>query len=187
FPKEVEKEVAKIEYDLPKNELSRRRDFRDVLTLTIDPADAKDFDDALSIRELENGHIEIGVHIADVTHYVQPGTALDKEAYSRSTSVYMVDRTAPMLPEKLSNELCSLRPDEDSLTFSVVVTMDRDFGVIDSWIGRTVIHSDYRFSYEQAQDILDGREENDIRDSLLLLNRIAKTLRDRRMKKASLD
>ncbi len=187
FPKEVEKEVAKIEYDLPKNELSRRRDFRDVLTLTIDPADAKDFDDAISVRELENGHIEIGVHIADVTHYVKPGTALDKEAYSRSTSVYMVDRTAPMLPEKLSNELCSLRPREDSLTFSVVVTMDRDYGVIKSWIGRTVIHSDYRFSYEDAQAIIDGHQESTEQDKLHLLNKIAKTLRERRMKKASLD
>ena len=187
FPKEVEKEVSSMRFDLNQKELARRRDFRDAPTVTIDPFDAKDFDDAISIRHLDNGQIEIGVHIADVTHYVKPNTALDQEAYKRSTSVYMVDRTAPMLPEKLSNELCSLRPNEDSMTFSAVFVMDRDFGVIKSWFGKSVIHSDYRFSYEDAQKIIDGEIQNEFQDDLILLNKIAKTHRERRMKKASLE
>lgn len=187
FPKDVEKEVSAMRFDLNQKELGRRRDFRDAPTVTIDPFDAKDFDDAISIRHLDNGQIEIGVHIADVTHYVKPNTALDKEAYKRSTSVYMVDRTAPMLPEKLSNELCSLRPEEDSMTFSAVFVMDRDFGVIKSWFGKSVIHSDYRFSYEDAQKIINGEIQNEFQDDLRLLNKIAKTHRERRMKKASLE
>ena len=187
FPEEVENEVASMRFDLNQKELNRRRDFRDVATVTIDPFDAKDFDDAISIQHLENGQVEIGVHIADVSHYVKPHTALDKEAYKRSTSVYMVDRTAPMLPEKLSNELCSLRPDEDSMTFSAAFVLDRDFGVIKSWFGKSVIHSDYRLSYEDAQDIIDGQVENEFRDDLRFLNKIAKTLRERRMKKSSLE
>lgn len=187
FPKEVENEVANMKFDLNSEELARRRDFRNVLTITIDPFDAKDFDDAISIRHLDGGQVEVGVHIADVTHYVKPNTALDKEAYKRSTSVYMVDRTAPMLPEKLSNELCSLRPEEDSMTFSAVFVLDRDYGVIKSWFGKTVIHSDHRFSYEEAQEIIDGTKPSDIRDDLILLNKIAKTLRTRRMKKNSVD
>lgn len=187
FPKDVEKEVSAMRFDLNQEELGRRRDFRDAPTVTIDPFDAKDFDDAISIRHLDNGQIEIGVHIADVTHYVKPNTALDKEAYKRSTSVYMVDRTAPMLPEKLSNELCSLRPEEDSMTFSAVFVMDRDFGVIKSWFGKSVIHSDYRFSYEDAQKIINGEIQNEFQEDLRLLNKIAKTHRERRMKKASLE
>lgn len=187
FPKEVENEVANMRFDLNQQELARRRDFRDAPTVTIDPVDAKDFDDAISIRNLEKGQIEVGVHIADVTHYVKPNTALDKEAYKRSTSVYMVDRTAPMLPEKLSNELCSLRPGEDSMTFSAVFIMDRDFGVIKSWFGKSVIHSDYRLSYEEAQDIIDGKNAHDFSDKLRLLNKIAQTLRQRRMKKSSIE
>ena len=187
FPKDVEKEVSAMRFDLNQEELGRRRDFRDAPTVTIDPFDAKDFDDAISIRHLDNGQIEIGVHIADVTHYVKPNTALDKEAYKRSTSVYMVDRTAPMLPEKLSNELCSLRPEEDSMTFSAVFVMDRDFGVIKSWFGKSVIHSDYRFSYEDAQKIINGAIQNEFQEDLRLLNKIAKTHRERRMKKASLE
>lgn len=187
FPEEVENEVASMRFDLNQKELNRRRDFRDVATVTIDPFDAKDFDDAISIQHLDNGQVEIGVHIADVSHYVKPHTALDKEAYKRSTSVYMVDRTAPMLPEKLSNELCSLRPDEDSMTFSAAFVLDRDFGVIKSWFGKSVIHSDYRLSYEDAQDIIDGQVENEFRDDLRFLNKIAKTLRERRMKKSSLE
>lgn len=187
FPEEVEKEVASMRFDLSQKEMASRRDFRDVATVTIDPFDAKDFDDAISIKRLDKGQIEIGVHIADVTHYVRPGTALDKEAYKRSTSVYMVDRTAPMLPEKLSNELCSLRPNEDSMTFSAVFVMDKDFGVIKSWFGRSVIHSDYRFSYEEAQEIINGEKENEFQEDLRFLNKIAKTLRERRMKKLSLE
>lgn len=187
FPAEVEKEVSDMRYDLNKKELASRRDFRDVPTLTIDPFDAKDFDDAISLKHLDNGQVEIGVHIADVTHYVKPDTALDKEAYKRSTSVYMVDRTAPMLPEKLSNELCSLRPDEDSMTFSAVFVMDKDCGVTRSWFGKSVIHSDFRFSYEDAQDIIDGKKDNRFQEDLRLLNKIAKTLRERRMKKSSLE
>src|SRR5690606_7468939 len=187
FPKEVENEVANMKFDLNSEELARRHDFRNVLTITIDPFDAKDFDDAISIRHLDGGQVEVGVHIADVTHYVKPNTALDKEAYKRSTSVYMVDRTAPMLPEKLSNELCSLRPEEDSMTFSAVFIMDRDFGVIKSWFGKSVIHSDYRLSYEEAQDIIDGKNAHDFSDKLRLLNKIAQTLRQRRMKKSSIE
>src|SRR5690606_21093257 len=187
FPEEVEKEVASMRFELSQKEMASRRDFRDVATVTIDPFDAKDFDDAISIKRLDKGQIEIGVHIADVTHYVRPGTALDKEAYKRSTSVYMVDRTAPMLPEKLSNELCSLRPNEDSMTFSAVFVMDKDFGVIKSWFGRSVIHSDYRFSYEEAQEIINGEKENEFQEDLRFLNKIAKTLRERRMKKLSLE
>lgn len=187
FPEEVEKEVSGMHFDLNQKERDRRRDFRDVATVTIDPFDAKDFDDALSIKHLDKGQVEVGVHIADVTHYVKPNTALDKEAYKRSTSVYMVDRTAPMLPEKLSNELCSLRPDEDSMTFSAAFVFDKDFGVIKSWFGKSIIHSDNRFSYEDAQDIIDGKKESNTRDDLRLLNKIAKTLRERRMKKASLE
>ncbi|MBY5956528.1 ribonuclease R [Membranicola marinus] len=187
FPAEVEKEVAGMHFDLNKKERERRRDFRDVATVTIDPFDAKDFDDAISLKHLENGQIEIGVHIADVTHYVKPNTALDKEAYKRSTSVYLVDRTAPMLPEKLSNELCSLRPNEDSMTFSAAFVLDKDFGVIKSWFGKSIIHSDYRFSYEDAQDIINGDQTNEFQDELRLLNKVAKTLRERRMKKSSLE
>src|SRR5699024_8253051 len=188
FPEKVEKEVAAMKYDLNKKELSKRRDFRNVLTLTIDPADAQDFDDAISVEILERGHVEVGIHIADVTHYVRPGTHLDKEAYKRSTSVYLVDRVAPMLPEKLSNDLCSLRPGEDSMTFSVVVKFDKDFGVIDSWFGKTVIHSDHHLSYEEAQGIIDGDGEvSPVQQELRLLDRIAKTLRKRRMKKESVE
>ncbi len=187
FPEEVEKEVSSMYFDLNQNEMNRRRDFRNVPTVTIDPFDAKDFDDAISMERLDNGQVEIGIHIADVSHYVQPNTALDKEAYKRATSVYMVDRTAPMLPEKLSNELCSLRPNEDSMTFSAAFVLDKDFGVIKSWFGKSVIHSDYRFSYEDAQDIIDGQVENNFRDDLRFLNKIAKTLRERRMKKSSLE
>jgi len=189
FPEQVEKEVASMKYDLNKKEISRRKDFRDVLTMTIDPVDAQDFDDAISIKVLENGHVEVGIHIADVTHYVRPGTHLDKEAYKRSTSVYLVDRVAPMLPKKLSHDLCSLRPGEDSMTFSVVLKFDKDFGVIDSWFGKTVIHSDFHFSYEEAQSIIDGKDKKNtkVQNELRLLNRIAKTLRNRRMRKESVE
>ena len=142
FEPEVEQAAEKISDAITPKDLAGRRDFRGVTTFTIDPADAKDFDDALSFRELENGHLEVGIHIADVTHYVTPGSPIDKEAFARGTSVYLVDRTIPMLPEKLSNNLCSLRPKEDKLTFSAVFEMNDKAKVIGQWFGRTVINSD---------------------------------------------
>ncbi len=158
FPEEVIREVEKIQGGISDEEVSKRRDFREVTTFTIDPFDAKDFDDALSIKELPDGGCEIGVHIADVTHYVKPGTELDKEAYERSTSVYLVDRVCPMLPEKLSNELCSLRPHEDSLCFSAVFKFDKNHKVTDRWFGKTLIYSDHRFAYEEAQEVIETGE-----------------------------
>src|SRR5690606_7745228 len=159
FPKEVEKEANAIPEDITAEEIAKRRDFRNITTFTIDPADAKDFDDAISYQVLENGNYEIGVHIADVSHYVIPDTALDKEAFERGTSVYLVDRVIPMLPERLSNNLCSLRPNEDKLCFSAVFELDDKANVIEQWFGRTVIHSDRRFSYEEAQEIIEGKED----------------------------
>jgi ribonuclease R len=150
-------EAERIPNTIPAQEIERRRDFRDVLTFTIDPEDAKDFDDALSIRKLDNGHIEVGIHIADVTYYLKPGSEMDKEALQRSTSVYLVDRVCPMLPEKLSNNLCSLVPEQERFTFSVVVEFDSKNQIVKRWFGRTVIFSDKRFSYEEAQTILDGQ------------------------------
>lgn len=158
FPEEVERAAAKIPVTIEPEEIRRRRDFRDICTFTIDPADAKDFDDALSFRVLENGNFEVGVHIADVTYYVRPGDILDKEAYERGTSVYLVDRTVPMLPEVLSNNLCSLRADEEKLTFSAVFELNAKAKVINRWFGRTVIKSDRRFSYEQAQEIIEAAQ-----------------------------
>jgi ribonuclease R len=137
------------------NKKKTRRDFRGITTFTIDPFDAKDFDDALSYRKLDHGHYEVGIHIADVTHYVKPDTILDQEAFDRATSVYLVDRTIPMLPERLSNQLCSLRPNEDKLTFAAVFEIDDKGKIYNEWFGRTIIHSDVRFSYEEAQAILD--------------------------------
>ena len=156
FPDAVERAAATIPVEITPDEIARRRDFRDICTFTIDPADAKDFDDALSFRTLESGNFEVGVHIADVTHYVRPGDILDKEAYERGTSVYLVDRTVPMLPEVLSNNLCSLREGEEKLTFSAVFELNAKAKVIKRWFGRTVIKSNKRFSYEQAQDIIEA-------------------------------
>lgn len=169
FSPEVEKEAEKIPFSIDSNEIKKRRDFRSVLTFTIDPFDAKDFDDAISFRNLDNGNFEIGIHIADVSHYIQPDSLLDKEAYSRSTSVYLVDRCIPMLPEKLSNGVCSLHPNEDKLCYSAVFEMNEAGQVIQNWFGRTVIHSDFRFAYEQAQEILDKNEKYtfQIKDSTL--------------------
>ena len=158
WPEPVIAESLNLQDEITEEEISKRRDFRDVTTFTIDPITAKDFDDAISYRVLENGNFEIGVHIADVSHYVKPGTALDKEAYLRSTSVYLVDRVCPMLPEKLSNELCSLRPHEESLCYSAVFEIDADNKVLNRWFGRTIIYSDHRFSYEDAQEILESGE-----------------------------
>ncbi|GAA4308993.1 ribonuclease R [Nibribacter koreensis] len=181
FPESVEAEADAIPEGITKEEIAKRRDFRDVTTFTIDPADAKDFDDALSMRQLENGNWEIGVHIADVTHYVQPNTKLEKEAYRRATSVYLVDRTIPMLPERLSNGLCSLRPNEDKLTFSVVFEIDESAKIHDYWIGRTIIHSDRRFAYEDAQEVIETGE-GDYKDEILKLNELAKKFKDKRFK-----
>ena len=159
YPDAVEKEAQAIhERGIPQEEYANRRDFRETVTFTIDPADAKDFDDAISVKKLDNGEIEIGIHIADVSHYVVPGTELDKEAYRRATSVYLVDRTIPMLPEVLSNELCSLNPAVDRLTFSAVFTFDAKKNITSEWYGKTVIHSFHRFSYEDAQLVLDKKE-----------------------------
>jgi ribonuclease R len=190
FPEEVVEEARKISDKITKKEIEQRRDFRSITTFTIDPENAKDFDDALSIRALDNGTWEIGVHIADVTHYVQPGTLLEKEAYNRATSVYLVDRVVPMLPEKLSNELCSLRPNEDKLTFSAVFEITEEGKVLNEWFGRTIIHSDRRFSYEEAQLRLEGTDIDgqvgDFAQEILLLNKIAFKLRQERFRKGAI-
>lgn len=179
FPPEVLAAADKISTTISEKEIQNRRDMRAVPTFTIDPSDAKDFDDALSLQPLENGHWEVGVHIADVTHYVKPGDIIDQEAYTRATSVYLVDRVVPMLPEVLSNNLCSLRPNEDKLTFSAIFEMDTKGTVFNTWLGRTVIHSDQRFSYEDAQAILEGAD-GPFKESLLLMNQMAKALRNER-------
>lgn len=186
FPQEVIQESEAISTEISDEEIAKRRDIRDVLTFTIDPHDAKDFDDAISYEELEDGQIRVGVHIADVTHYVRPGTQLDKEAYFRSTSVYLVDRVCPMLPEKLSNELCSLRPNEDKLCFSAMFIMDAKFKILDTWLGRTVIHSDHRFTYEDAQVVLESGKGK-FATELIQLNKIAKHLKMKRFKKGSIN
>lgn len=181
FPKRVEEEASRIPDQITKEEIDRRRDFRDVTTFTIDPADAKDFDDALSFRKLENDRWEIGVHIADVSHYIRPLTQLDKEAYSRATSVYLVDRVIPMLPEKLSNGVCSLRPNEDKLCFSAVFEMDERAHVHKAWFGKTVIHSDKRFAYEDAQEVIETGS-GPLAEEILTLNALAKKLRAERFR-----
>ncbi len=181
WPEEVLEECIRLPEGITDEEISRRRDFRGITTFTIDPITAKDFDDALSIRTLENGHTEVGVHIADVSHYVKPGTALDKEAFLRSTSVYLVDRVCPMLPEKLSNELCSLRPLEESLCYSAVFEMDNDHKVVDRWFGRTVIYSDHRFSYEGAQEVMDSGV-GPFAEEMKKLTAIARSLRKKRFR-----
>lgn len=181
FPDEVEKEADAIKDTILPEEIAKRRDFRKVLTFTIDPADAKDFDDAISFQTLVNGNIEVGVHIADVSHYVNMGSALDKEAFERGTSVYLVDRVIPMLPERLSNGLCSLRPNEDKLCFSAVFELDHEANVVDQWFGKTIIHSDTRFSYEDAQEILENKAGKHSSE-LLKLNELAYKLRERKFK-----
>ncbi len=181
FPSQVEKEAEEISEEITKEEIAKRRDFRDILTFTIDPADAKDFDDAISFKNLDNGNIEVGVHIADVSHYVKPNSALDKEAFERGTSVYLVDRVIPMLPERLSNGLCSLRPNEDKLCFSAVFELDHEANVLNEWFGKTIIHSDTRFSYEQAQEVLENKAGKHS-EELLKLNELAYKLRDRKFK-----
>lgn len=184
FPDYVFQEAEKISVEIAPQEIKKRRDFREVTTFTIDPHDAKDFDDALSIRQLQNGNWEIGIHIADVTHYLETGSILDKEAYKRATSVYLVDRTIPMLPEKLSNNLCSLRPHEDKLTFSAVFELDHEAKIIDQWFGRTIIHSDKRFAYEDVQEIIE-KGEGEYSDEIKVLNDLAHKLRKERFKKGA--
>ncbi len=185
FPEEVEKEADKIDREIHEHEVKKRWDMREVLTFTIDPKDAKDFDDALSIRKLSNGNWEIGVHIADVSHYVTPGSLIDEEAYQRATSVYLVDRVVPMLPEVLSNGVCSLRPNEDKYTFSAVFEMDDEAHIHKEWFGRTVIHSDRRFTYEEAQERIES-ETGDLADEILTLDRLAKIMRSQRIKNGAI-
>ena len=204
FPEDVIAESEAISEEIPHSEIEKRRDMRDVLTFTIDPHDAKDFDDALSVQWV-NGVLEVGVHIADVSHYMRPETELDREAFARGTSVYLVDRCVPMIPEKLSNGLCSLRPHEDKLCFSVVFKIDHNGHVLEEWFGRTVINSDMRFTYEQAQHIIENDKSktidtvlsgfnlvedkvlvNSLCNSILTLDKIAKKMRKVRLQKGSI-
>ncbi len=202
FDKEVEQDAAKLTTEITAKEISKRRDLRKTLTFTIDPKDAKDFDDALSFKVLENGNYEIGIHIADVSHYVQPDTILEEEAYNRATSVYLVDRVVPMLPEILSNGVCSLRPHEEKLTFSAVFEMDEKAHIIKEWFGRTVTYSDQRFAYEEAQEIIETKSDRisedvsisgksytvkkEIVTATLKLDELAKKLRIRRMQQGAI-
>lgn len=197
FPVDVEVYAQKLDTEIHPEEIAKRRDMRDVLTFTIDPKDAKDFDDALSFQKLENGNYEIGIHIADVSHYLQEGTILDQEAYKRATSVYLVDRVVPMLPEVLSNFACSLRPNEEKYTFSAIFELNERAEVVNQWFGRTVIYSDQRFAYEEAQSIIETKSatipaeisltgteytvSEDIRSATLKMDDLAKILRRKRM------
>jgi ribonuclease R len=197
FPVEVEEYAQRIDTAIHEEEIARRRDMRDTLTFTIDPRDAKDFDDALSFKKLENGNYEIGVHIADVSYYLEEGTILDDEAYQRATSVYLVDRVVPMLPEVLSNFACSLRPHEEKYTFSAVVELNEKAEVVNQWFGRTVIYSDQRFAYEEAQHIIEtkgnvipaeisltGAEyqvSEEIKEATLKMDQLAKIMRRKRL------
>lgn len=190
FPKDVDAAAEKLSENYAQdleNERKNRRDFRNVLTFTIDPYDAKDFDDAISYQKLPNGQHEVGIHIADVSHFVREGTVLDDEAYRRATSVYLVDRTIPMLPEALSNEICSLKPNVPRLTFSAVFNLDDNATVLNAWFGRTIINSHHRFTYESAQEVLDhpGKDEK-FGQVLNKLNKFAKTLHEKRMKRGAI-
>lgn len=186
FPDDVLEESQRFPEMLDAEEIRKRRDCRELLTFTIDPVDAKDFDDALSIRKLANGHYEIGVHIADVSYYVLPETELDAEAYKRATSVYLPDRVNPMLPERISNELCSLRPHEDKFTFSAIFQMTNKGEVKQYWLGKTVIHSDHRHAYEEVQEIIESKKGMHV-EEILLLNDIAQRLRKNRFSKGAIN
>ncbi len=186
FSKEVMHETGRLEPDITREELRRRRDCRDILTFTIDPVDAKDFDDAISIRNLDNGNYEIGVHIADVSHFVGYGSQLDKAAYERATSVYLPDRVNPMLPEKISNELCSLRPHEDKYTFSTIFQINNRGEIKHSWIGRTIIHSNHRFTYEEVQEIIEKKDGMHFK-AILLLNELAQRFRKERFRNGAIN
>lgn len=185
FPVKVEKEADEIPFEIPEAEIKRRKDFRSITTFTIDPADAKDFDDALSIKKVSEGKWEIGIHIADVSHYMKPGTELEREAFERATSIYLVDRVIPMLPEKLSNNVCSLRPNEDKLCYSAVFVMDEQANVLEEWFGRTIINSDKRFTYEEAQQVIETGK-GILADEILLMDKLAKKLRAERFKKGAI-
>ena len=186
FPNEVIDEVNNLPTKIAESEIEKRRDFREICTFTIDPADAKDFDDALSFQKLENGNYEVGVHIADVSHYVKEDSAMDKEAFKRATSVYLVDRVNPMFPELLSNIICSLRPKEEKLCFSAVFELDENANVKKEWFGRTVIFSQKRFSYEEAQDVLENKMESPFKEELFKLNDLAKKLKAKRFIEGSI-
>jgi ribonuclease R len=186
FKKQTLKEVDTIPAAIADQEISKRKDFRKIFTITIDPEDAKDFDDGLSLKKLPNGNYEIGIHIADVSYYVKPGTSVDEEAYERGTSIYLVDRVVPMLPERLSNDLCSLRPHEDKLCFSAVFEMDNTGKVFNEWFGRTIIHSDIRFNYEQVQEIIEGKAHPS-RDEIMIFHQIATSLRQVRFAKGAIN
>jgi len=185
FPKAAEAEALRIKNEVAPEELAKRRDFRGIWTCTIDPLDAKDFDDALSLQKLPDGNWEVGVHIADVSHYVTPGSAIDTEAYERGTSIYLVDRTIPMLPEQLSNLVCSLRPDEEKLCFSAVFKLNAKAEILEEWFGRTVIKSDRRYAYEEVQVIIEGAE-GDFKNELMTLHNLSSKLREERFKKGSI-
>ena len=203
FPSEVIEYTKNISESISKEEIKKRRDFRNNLTFTIDPIDAKDFDDALSFKKIDKEKYEIGIHIADVSHYVTPGTLLDKEAYSRATSIYLVDRVVPMLPEKLSNKVCSLRPNEEKLTFSVSLIIDQYGNIEEYWFGRTIIKSNYRFSYQEAQEIIESKKnkiskensltgfeyivEDEVVEAILVMDKIAKKTRQKRENKGSIN
>lgn len=190
FEPELEKAAEKISDKIKVKDIKERRDFRDTFTFTIDPEDAKDFDDALSFKPLGNGNFEVGVHIADVSHYVTPGSDIDREARDRGTSVYLADRTVPMLPEKLCNRLCSLRPNEEKLCFSAVFEITPRAAIRKKWFGRTVIKSNFRLTYEQAQDIIEGIAENpdtELQTAITVLNKLAGILKDKRRKAGAID
>ena len=186
FPEEVLKKADEIDINISDKEISSRRDFRNVLTFTIDPSDAKDFDDALSYKVLDDNSFEIGVHIADVSHYVKPGSILDKEASKRATSVYLVDRVVPMLPEVLSNHVCSLRPNEEKLCMSAVFQLDKDGNVKKEWFGRTIIKSNKRFTYEEAQELIEGKKGKFSKE-VVQINDWAKKMRQARIKNGALE
>ena len=203
FPSEVLEYTKSISEKISKEEIQKRRDYRSILTFTIDPVDAKDFDDALSFKKVDDENYEIGIHIADVSHYVKKGTLLDKEAYDRATSIYLVDRVIPMLPEKLSNKVCSLRPNEEKLTFSTSVIIDKKGNIKEHWFGRTIIKSNHRFSYQEAQEIIETKKniiskensltgkqytvDNEIVEAILLMDEIAKETRRKREQKGSIN
>ncbi len=186
FDPAVLQEVKQLPQNITREEISKRKDYRDILTFTIDPVDAKDFDDAISIRNLDNGNYEIGVHIADVSHYVKSGSLLDKAAYERATSVYLPDRVNPMLPERISNELCSLRPREDKYTFSAVFQITNRAEIKHSWIGKTIIHSNHRFTYEEVQEIIEKKDGLHYKP-ILLLNDLAQKFRRERFRNGAIN
>jgi len=186
FSRRAEQEAGQIPVAIPAEEIAARKDFRDVFTITIDPEDAKDFDDALSLRKLESGNYEVGVHIADVSYYVKPGTTIDREAFDRGTSVYLVDRVIPMLPEKLSNEVCSLKPHTDRLCFAAVFELNGKAEIEKEWFGKTVIHSDRRFNYEEVQQIIETGQ-GEYSEEISILNQLATKLREERFRKGSIN